>query len=79
MGVLIEFDQIKSRAAGGMNHDATHCADYRRSRCPKRCPKARLTWDLLERKARGESFGPVSFEHLRGTGECWEKREAETT
>jgi len=75
MGVLIEFDQIKSRAAGGMSHDATHCADYRRSRCPKRCPKARLTRDLLERKARGERFGPVSFAHLRGTGECWEKRE----
>lgn len=51
----------------------THCGDYRKSRCQQRCFRARLTRDLLERKARGELLGlPMSFAHLRGTAECWE-------
>lgn len=54
-----------------MNHDATHCADYRKSYCPKRCYRAQLTQELRERKARGELLGiPMSFAHLRGTYEC---------
>lgn len=56
-----------------MNHDMMHCADYRKSRCPKRCFRARLTRELFERQARGELAGvPMSFAHLRGTAECWE-------
>lgn len=51
----------------------THCADWRRSRCPERCFRARLTRELFERQARGELPGiPMSFAHLRGTAECWE-------
>ena len=50
----------------------THCADYRKSRCPERCFRARLTRELFERKARGERLGPMPFAHLRGTEECWE-------
>ena len=56
-----------------MNHDMMHCADYRKSRCPQRCFRARLTRELFERQARGELAGvPMSFAHLRGTSECWE-------
>ena len=56
-----------------MNHDQEHCADFRKSRCPKRCFRARLTRELFERKAQGEFDGiPMSFAHLRGTAECWE-------
>ena len=29
-----------------MNHDATHCADYKKSKCPKSCYRAQLTEEL---------------------------------
>ena len=59
-----------------MNHDAMHCADYRKSYCPKRCYRARLTQDLYERKARGELAGiPMSVAHLRGTDQCLRREE----
>lgn len=57
-----------------VNHDMTHCADYRKSYCPERCFRARLTQELLERHAAGEDFGPVCFAHLRGTDECRRRR-----
>lgn len=54
-----------------MNHDMTHCEDYRKSYCPKKCFRARLTQDLLERKARGELLGiPMSFASFKDTDEC---------
>ncbi len=63
-----------------MNHDMTHCADWRKSRCPQRCFRARLTRELFERKARGELAGiPMSFAHLRGTAECWEKSRSDSS
>lgn len=31
-----------------MNHDATHCADYLKSKCPKKCYRAQLTQDLKD-------------------------------
>lgn len=58
-----------------MNHDATHCVDYRKSYCPTRCYYARLTKDLLERKARGELQGiPMSFAHFRDSDFCLRTR-----
>lgn len=54
-----------------MNHDMTHCADYRKSRCPALCYRARLTQELFERQARGDLAEiPMSFSHLRGTKFC---------
>ena len=29
-----------------MNHDATHCADYKKYKCPKNCYRAMLTEDV---------------------------------
>lgn len=49
-----------------MNHDATHCADYKKSKCPKRCYRARLTQDL-----RGSGYAlPASWAHFEGTQYC---------
>lgn len=55
-----------------MNHDATHCDDYKESTCPKRCYRAQLTHDL-----RGRAdlrFLPISWANLMGTKECPRKR-----
>ena len=54
-----------------MNHDMTHCVDYRKSYCPKKCFRAKLTRDLFEKKARGELAGvPMSFASFKDTDEC---------
>lgn len=52
-----------------MNHDATHCADYRPGQCPKDCYRAQLTKEYYDR-ALELSYLPVSFAHLSGTDEC---------
>ena len=63
-----------------MNHDMTHCADYRKSLCPQHCFRAMLTQELFERKARGELSGmPMTFAHLRWTDECVLGAEAGTS
>lgn len=51
-----------------MNHDATHCSDYRPT-CPKCCYRVRLTLDL---ESRWEEFVglPLSWSHFEGTEEC---------
>ena len=49
-----------------MNHDATHCADYKKSKCPKICYRAMLTEEL-----RNIIYVlPTSWAHLKGTKEC---------
>lgn len=48
-----------------MNHDATHCLDYRRD-CPKDCYRAQLTKELLTMKYDL----PVSWAELKGSSEC---------
>ena len=54
-----------------MNHDATHCADYKVAKCPKRCYRARLTQDL---RGSGYAF-PTSLLHLvRYAGQQHAKR-----
>lgn len=52
----------------GMNHDATHCADFCVD-CPMRCYRAELEVDL--RKRWIEFIGiPLSYSHFYGTDEC---------
>lgn len=49
-----------------MNHDATHCADYKKSKCPKNCYRAQLTEEL-----RNIYYPlPTSWAHFEGTKEC---------
>lgn len=49
-----------------MNHDATHCADYERGKCPKNCYRAQLTQDLKD----SHYTLPVSFSHIGWTDDC---------
>ena len=54
------------RKENDMNHDATHCADYKKTKCPKKCYRAQLTEEL-----RGIPYPlPVSWAHFEGTKEC---------
>lgn len=55
-----------------MNHDATHCLDYKKS-CPKSCYRARLTEELK----RIVYILPVSWCHFKGTKECPKERGGE--
>ena len=49
-----------------MNHDATHCLDYRRGQCPKSCYRAQLTEEL-----NSILYAiPVSWSNFKGTKEC---------
>lgn len=49
-----------------MNHDATHCADYKKSKCPKNCYLAQLTEEL-----RNIVYMlPTSWAHFEGTKYC---------
>lgn len=58
-----------------MNHDATHCADYKQG-CPKNCYRAQLTEDL--RKTYYPL--PTSWAHFEGTKECTKsKKKSEDT
>jgi hypothetical protein len=49
-----------------MNHDATHCADYNKNLCPKKCYRAELTEDL----SKMPYYLPTSWAHYKGTKEC---------
>ena len=49
-----------------MNHDMTHCADFKLRKCPMNCMRAQLTYDL----GRIVYLLPVSWAHLEGTEEC---------
>jgi hypothetical protein len=48
-----------------MNHDATHCLDYKKS-CPKTCHRAQLTEELKNIYY----VLPVSWSHFRDSKEC---------
>ena len=52
-----------------MNHDATHCDDYRKAKCPKRCYRAQLMQDLRDNWTRFR-FLPISWANFKGTKEC---------
>ena len=47
-----------------MNHDATHCADWDKKRCPKSCYRAKLTEELEERSDLW--YLPISYSHFKG-------------
>ena len=48
-----------------MNHDATHCLDYKKS-CPKSCYRAQLTEEL-----KNIYYPlPTSWANFKGTKEC---------
>lgn len=49
-----------------MNHDATHCADYKKGKCLKGCYRAQLTEELRHIVY----VLPVSWAHFEGTKEC---------
>lgn len=49
-----------------MNHDATHCLDYKKGKCPATCYRAKLTEELRNIVY----WGPVSWSHCRGTLYC---------
>lgn len=53
-----------------MNHDYTHCADYKQF-CPKSCFRAQLVKDLKQIPYPL----PVSWMHLEGTDECMREEE----
>ncbi len=55
-----------------MNHDATHCLDYKKS-CPKGCYRAQLTEELKHIVY----ILPVSWCHFKGTKECPKERGGE--
>lgn len=57
-----------------MNHDATHCLDYRKN-CPKDCYRAQLTEELKHRKDL--YYLPISWAHLEGTILCEKKSTAD--
>lgn len=51
-----------------MNHDATHCADYKSGKCPASCYRAQLTKEL---KSKDFHYClPVSWAYFKGTKEC---------
>ena len=52
-----------------MNHDATHCDDYKVNECPKKCYRAQLTQDLRERQ-HDLCYLPISWANFKGTKEC---------
>ena len=54
-----------------MNHDATHCSDYRKGICPETCYRAQLTEEL--KHIHYEL--PTSWSHFKGTKMCPEVRE----
>lgn len=49
-----------------MNHDATHCSDYKAT-CPTSCYRAQLTKELLDFERWPH---PVSWAKFRNTVEC---------
>lgn len=56
-----------------MNHDATHCSDYKKS-CPKKCYRAQLTEEYRSRKHE-LYWLPISWSHFEGTKECPKRNE----
>ena len=51
-----------------MNHDASHCSDYKPDECPISCYRAQLTEDLKRRVDLRDI--PMSFAHFYGTVYC---------
>lgn len=56
-----------------MNHDACHCYDYKKGKCPKKCYRAKLTEELN----RIVYLLPISWSHFEGTRMCPKTRKEE--
>ena len=52
-----------------MNHDYSHCLDYKKGKCPKKCFRAELTEDL-QKHFYEYSHLSTSWMHYKGTKEC---------
>ena len=55
-----------------MNHDYTHCADYRKDICPRECFRGALVRDLNNHPTLR---AVVSWMNLKGTDECMLKEQ----
>lgn len=55
-----------------MNHDAAHCLDYDKKKCPKSCYRAKLTQEYIAKKI--EIDFPTSWVHFAGTKYCVKER-----
>lgn len=51
-----------------MNHDVTHCLDYKKGKCPGRCYLAVVTADLKQRPEL--NYLPLSWAHFENSPEC---------
>ena len=51
-----------------MNHDATHCADYKKHKCPRSCYRAQLTQELFERSDL--YYLPIFWANFKESKEC---------
>lgn len=56
-----------------MNHDASHCLDYVKGVCPKKCYRAKLTQELKEIAYPL----PTSWVHFKGTVYCEMKKDGD--
>lgn len=54
-----------------MNHDAAHCADWNKEKCPDSCYRAALTKEVKERQDLW--YVPLSYIHFANTSECERK------
>lgn len=52
-----------------MNHDATHCADYKKKKCPKTCYRGQLTQELNDNLFTFR-FLPISWANFKEGKEC---------
>lgn len=51
-----------------MNHDASHCLDYKQNKCTQKCYRAQLTQELKDRNDL--YYLPVSWVNFKQTKEC---------
>lgn len=51
-----------------MNHDAAHCMDFDKNKCPNECYRAQLTREVEDHR---ELWGiPLAYSYFKGTTEC---------
>ena len=53
-----------------MNHDVSHCLDYKKGECPEDCYRAKVTQEYFKLKAAGKINFPTSWTHFKGTEYC---------
>ena len=58
-----------------MNHDVSHCLDYKKGKCPKDCYRAKVTREYFELKAAGKIDFPTSWMHFKETNYCLKEKE----